>query len=110
MGARIERPDPVSGVDKWGRAWSYAWGALDPDKAELGAQWGLAGPHGLQFILWPHSVTGDVTLTAIGLWSGLWPQSADSIVREINGARAYGAGNLGRDRRISKADWAAWQA
>lgn len=92
----IAKPQPIAG---------RTWHALNPDIAERRAVWGLRGPHGSTFLIHESGA-----LTAVGLWSGRWPESAANVAREIESLAANHPGMSGIDRRISPADFKRWKA
>lgn len=80
------------------------WVKLNPALADYRAVYGLRGPKGSTFL-----ITEDSRLVAVGLWSGLWPASAETMQKEIESLRRCAPGMTDIDRRISPAKFKEWQ-
>ncbi len=81
------------------------WEALDPNKAERRAIWGLRGPWGSTFLI--HE---DGQATAVGLFSSRYPACLAEFEREALSLATCGPGMTDMDRRIAPAVFASWRA
>lgn len=108
------KPQDVT-IDNYGRPETYHWLALDPTVADLGATWGLRGPHGTTYLLVEDDRDNDWShrLIAVGCYSGLYDlptgKGADALADDIARNRKCAIPSLiGIDRKIKKADFISW--
>lgn len=110
----MTKTPPSIHTDYYGREKEYHWQALDPDKADMGATWGLRGPKGTTFLLLPCTLYPDWShhIQAVGLWSGLYDMERniglEGVAKEIESIAKCAPGMIGADRFIKPVEYKSW--